>query len=151
MLASGDLSSGRWWVSKKAEIRDKYKISGMYRNDGSTNPLWEVYWYSFSVYPSSDGKYVVRIGPWAQSTSNLAIAFYKEGKELEKYFIHDLVENEEYLKHTVSHFFWRTDLRYDDKEQTVFIKTVDNISYLFSVKTGEIIKKEKIGPARTVK
>ena len=130
------------WVSKKAEIRKLYKDSGLYNKDGTYEPLWQVFWYSFTVYPASDGKHVVRMGPWAQSVSNLAIAFYAEGKELKRYTISDLVKDTNKLKHTVSHFFWRTDLKYDDKAGTVFLKTVDGISYTFSVKTGEVIEKK---------
>mgnify|MGYP001765884185 FL=1 len=133
---------GPRWSSKEPEIRKVYKYSGLYRNDGSREPLWKVYWYSFSVYLSSDGKHVVRLGPWAQSTRDLALAFYEDGKELKQYAISDLVKDTGALKHTVSHFFWRTDLKYNEKEGTVFLKTVDGISYTFSVKTGEIIKKE---------
>lgn len=152
MLATSDpFFSGGRWVQKKAEIRDKYKVSGLYKNDGSSIPLWNVYWYSFNVFPSSDGKHVVRMGPWAQSTQDLAIAFYKEGKELEKYFIHDLVENKDYLQRTVSHFFWNTELQYNDKEGTVFLKTVDNTSYVFSIKTGAILKKQKNTPVKPAK
>lgn len=29
----------------------KYPTSGLYRNDGSTNPLWTVDWFSFDVRP----------------------------------------------------------------------------------------------------
>jgi hypothetical protein len=129
-------------VSKNDEIRALYKHSGLYNKTGTYEPLWQVFWYSFTVYPSSDGKHVVRMGPWAQTTSDLAIAFYAEGKELKQYAISDLVEDINKLKYTVSHFFWRTDIKYNDKEGTVFLKTVDGISYTFSVKTGEIIDKK---------
>jgi hypothetical protein len=127
------------WAAKNNEIRQLYKHSGLYKKDGVYEPLWQVFWYSFTVYPSSDGKHVVRMGPWAKATSDLAIAFYEDGKELKQYAVSDLVKDLDKLRHTVSHFFWRTDLSYDDKEGTVFLKTVDGISYTFSVKTGEII------------
>ncbi len=133
---------GPYRSSKKPDIRKGYKYSGLYNNDGSREPLWKVYWYSFTVYPNSDGRHVVRMGPWAQSTSDLAIAFYEDGKELKQYAISDLVKDPNKLKHTVSHFFWRTDLTYNEKEATVFLKTVDGISYTFSIKTGEIIEKK---------
>ncbi len=130
------------WSSKDTRIRKIYRYSGLYTNDNPYEPLWKVYWYSFAVYPSSDGKHVVRMGPWAQSTSDLAIAFYEEGKELKQYAISELVKDTDKLRHTVSHFFWQSDLKYNDKEGTVFLKTVDGQSYTFSVKTGEIIEKK---------
>lgn len=133
---------GPRWSSRNPEIRTMYKYSGLYNNNGSSEPLWKVYWHSFSVYPSSDGKHVVRMGPWAQLISDLAIAFYENGNELKQYAISDLIKDTDKLRRTVSHFFWNTDLKYNDKEGTVFIKTVDGISYTFSVKTGEIVKKQ---------
>ena len=130
------------WSTKKPEIRKIYKYSGLYSNNGSYEPLWKVYWYSFAVYPSSNGRHIVRMGPWAKTTSDLAIAFYEDGKELKQYAISDLVKDLDRLRRTVSHFFWKTDLQYDDKEATVFLKTVDGISYTFSVKTGQIIERK---------
>ncbi len=129
------------WIQKNPELRKTYKESGLYKNDGSTTPLWTVYWYSFSVYPSSDGKHVVRMGPWATSVDNLALAFYENGKPLKQYLIKDLVKNQLKLRHTVSHFFWKSELRFNDKEETIFLTTTDGQTYLFSVKTGEIIQR----------
>lgn len=123
--------------------RGIYKQSGLYRNDGSTTPLWAVYWYAFEVYPSSDGKHLVRMGPWASSTEQLALSFYRDGKEIRSYRIRDLVRDETKLSRTVSHFFWRSELRYDDKRGLVFLKTRDNQTYWFSVKTGEIEQETK--------
>ncbi|MHB8110624.1 MAG: hypothetical protein ACYDHW_11405 [Syntrophorhabdaceae bacterium] len=130
-------------ISKKPEIRKKYKKSGLYRNDGSVTPLWTVHWYSFGVYPSSDGKHVVRMGPWAASVDDLVVAFYNEGKQLERYLVCDLIDDENILNSTVSHFFRNSSVRYSDKDGTVLIRTVEDQSYLFSVKTGETLKKER--------
>ena len=37
------------WAAKVKAIRDKWTASGMYRNDGSTTPLWTVDWYAYEV------------------------------------------------------------------------------------------------------
>jgi len=129
------------WISEDPELRNTYRESGLYRNDGSSEPLWAVFWYSFSVYPSSDGKHVVRMGPWATSVDDLALAFYEKGKELKQYLIKDLIKDEMKLKRTVSHFFWHKEPRFNDKEGTILIETTDGQTYLFSVTTGEILKK----------
>ena len=121
------------------KIRNVYKHSGLYKNDGSSIPLWTVDWYAFEVFPSSDGKHLIRMGPWAGSTLQLALSFHKNGKEIKSYRIKDLVRDESKLKHTVSHFFWRSELRYDDKQGVLFLKTIDNQVYRFSAKTGEIL------------
>ncbi|MBP7529295.1 MAG: hypothetical protein KA801_15310, partial [Syntrophorhabdaceae bacterium] len=67
--------------------------------------------------------------------------FYENGKELKRYLIRDLIKDEMKLKRTVSHFFWRKEPRFNDKEGTILIETTDNQQYLFSVTTGEILKK----------
>jgi hypothetical protein len=132
------LAPQQWAKSQGRGIRTTYKQSGLYRNDGSATPLWSVYWYSFEVYPSSDGRHVVQMGPWASDVEEMAVSFYRDGKELKAYRIKDLVRDESKLEHTVSHFSWRSSLRYDDKHGFLFLKTKDDRSYRFSVKTGEI-------------
>jgi len=43
----------------------KYPKSGLYRNDGSAEPLWTIDWYSRGgVHLFPDGKYLIRIGNW---------------------------------------------------------------------------------------
>lgn len=49
-------------------------------------------WYAFEVFLSSDGAHFVRIWPWAASTDDLAVSFYKNGKEVKNYRIKDLVQ-----------------------------------------------------------
>lgn len=132
------LAPPEWAKYQHSEIRKVYPGSGLYRNDGSITPLWVVYWYSFEVYPSSDGRHLVRMGPWASSTTQLALSFHRDGKEIKRYQIKDLIRNERKRDYTVSHFFWRSELRYDDQKGLLFLKTKDDQTYLFSVQTGEI-------------
>jgi len=137
------LATPEWAKYQHSGIREVYPRSGLYRNDGSTTPLWEVYWYSFEVYPSSDGRHLVRMGPWASSTGQLALSFHRDGKEIKSYMIKDLVRDEKKLDYAVSHFFWKSELRYDDEKGLLFLKTKDDQTYLFSVKTGEILPETK--------
>src|SRR4051812_21320808 len=37
------------YAAKVKAVRDKWTVSGMYRNDGSTTPLWTVDWYAYEV------------------------------------------------------------------------------------------------------
>ena len=66
-------------VKTQSDLREKYKIPGLYRNDGSGERLWAVDWYEFGVTPSSDGKHLIRWGPWASTTDQLALSFYDHG------------------------------------------------------------------------
>jgi hypothetical protein len=45
-------------------LRIKYPCSGLYRNNGSSTPIWTVDWYSYSFYLFPDGEHLVRRGPW---------------------------------------------------------------------------------------
>lgn len=137
------LAPDEWVKHQDSATKAIYKQSGLYRNDGSTTPLWVVYWYAFEVYPSSDGKHLVRMGPWASSVEQLALSFHRNGEEIRSYRIRDLIRDETKLSRTVSHFFWRSELRYDDKKGSVFLKTKDNQTYWFSVNSGEIQQETK--------
>src|SRR6266498_4357673 len=46
--------------ASKPEIRKQYSRTGLYNNDGSTNPLWTVDWYGLGVVVSSDGRHIMR-------------------------------------------------------------------------------------------
>jgi hypothetical protein len=121
------------------QIRKSYKVSGLYRTGGEPSPLWTVSWYAFRVYPDSDARHLVRMGPWASSTDQLAVSFHDRGREIRKYLIHDLVRDATRLRHTASHFFWLADSRYDDAADTLELKTVEGLTYRFSTLTGELL------------
>ncbi len=124
-------------IDPDKEIRKTYKQSGLYLAN-QTTPRWTVSWYAFTVFPASDGDHLVRIGPWASSTEQLALSFYSRGVEIKRYLIQDLVKDQSRLRNTVSHFFWIAKDHYDDKTQLFHLKTVDGQNYVFSILTGEI-------------
>jgi len=115
-----------------------YKHSGLYKNDGSSTPLWTINWFARTVIPDSDGKHLVRFGPWASSTYDLAVSFYKEGKQINSYRVRDLVKDESKLRRTVSHFFWKVTSEYKEKEKILNVKTVDGQEYNISIANGFI-------------
>ncbi len=135
------LASEPWdKYQRNSAVRKKYRQSGMYRNDGSTTPLWTVPWFSFGVYPSSDGRHLVQMGPWASDPAQLAVAFHRDGRLIKAYAIQDLVVDKTRLRYTVSHFFWSKSVEFDDKQSTLLIATTDGRSYRFSIKTGEVLQ-----------
>jgi hypothetical protein len=125
-------------IDTDQEIRKFYQHSGLYLS-GQITPLWTLSWYAFTVFPASDGDHLVRLGPWASSTEQLALSFYSRGVEIKRYLIQDLVKDQSMLQNTVSHFFWKTEDRYDDVAQFFYLKTVDGRRYKFSILTGEIV------------
>jgi len=64
---------------QQSALSEVYQSSGLYALGNPSTPLWTIDWYAFGALPSEDGKHLVRLGPWAGSTSQLAIAFYRNG------------------------------------------------------------------------
>ncbi len=121
-------------------IRQMYTESGLYRNDGSTEPLWTVSWYSYRVEVLPDGVHLVRPGPWASDPSDDAVAFFANGKLLKSYAISDLVARPDRMPHSVSHFMWRRGERLVPETREYEILTLHDEYYRFDVTTGEIIE-----------
>lgn len=121
------------------ELRDKYKASGLYPDDKSTTPLWTADWYSYEVLLSPEGKYLVRMGPWASGLSSEAFTFFADGKELKKYVISDLIKDSSKLSRTVSHFTWLQYKYINDTGDTFDVETVDGGRFTFDLNTGEIL------------
>ena len=95
------------------------------------------------MLPSADGQYLARLGPWASHTSQLAVAFYKNGDLQHEYMISDLVEDESKLSHTVSHFFWRKDFDWSESRKEMLAETLDGLAYTFGYQTGLLVEVER--------
>ena len=52
---------------RSADVREweGYTQSGLYRNDGSRDPLWTFDWYAYNVDVAADGVHLVRHGALA--------------------------------------------------------------------------------------
>jgi hypothetical protein len=134
--------AGHWiepLASEIREIRRRYTQSGLYRNDGSTDPLWTVDWYAHSVDVASDGIHLVRHGPWPMSLDDEAVSFFANGQLIRSYKIKELVNLPFLLPHSVSHFEWVDSEGFDDRELKYSVTTKDGNRFLFDVQTGEII------------
>ena len=125
-------------AKEHSDLRKNYSVSGLYRNDGSDEPLWTVDWYAFGVLPNSDGRHLIRWGPWASSTDQLALSFYEDGNEIKRYFIWELVCDETKLKHSVSHFQWLSESAHDEAQGALILITHDDRMYRFQLETGEV-------------
>ena len=124
-----------------------YTLSGLYRDDGSAEPLWTVNWYAHGVEVASDGVHLVRHGPFAASTDQEALSFFADGRLLRTYLIRELVDNPLLLKRTASHFFWQKDGRFEDPRLEYTLTTHDGNRFVFDVRTGAIVSVYR--PART--
>lgn len=140
---SNDSSAyGQGGAEQDDKIRSQYTQSGLYKNDGSTQPLWTVEWYAFQVNISSDGEHLVKWGPWAwrDNYHELALLFYRNGQEIKRYHVDNLVADPTSLPHSVSHYMWAQDSSFDDEQGTLFLSTHTGEKYLFDIKSGEILE-----------
>ena len=144
-------------------IRKPYGVAYKVDSSGKLNELYKTEgWYSFKIFISYDGQYLVRMGPWNTGSQpeddHLAVAFYQNGKLLKEYSTLDLVKDTSKVIPTVSHYFWMapdpTDRGISEAERHKFrlslglrnrfvIYTIDGWRYLFDITTGDIISESK--------
>ncbi len=131
--------------ARERQIKNRYRQSGLYRNDNSTTPLWTVDWYARSVLISSDGVHLITRGPWASTSGDEALTFFANGKMLRSYQINELVSFKDSLSlpRTASHFRWEKSRSLDDEKQTLTLVTLNEDTYVFDITTGEITSSDK--------
>nr|MCH9675452.1 hypothetical protein [Gammaproteobacteria bacterium] len=123
--------------------------SGLYRNDGSLEPLWTIDWFAHSTHVTNDGRFMVRDGPWAGATDQLGIAFYDNGALISWFAIGDVVSDLNDLVHTTSHFFWRQGEAHFDADSGVYkFATVSGDRLEFHAKTGHLATAETFHSAK---
>jgi hypothetical protein len=125
-----------WYAAQIRKLRQTYRVSGLYRNDESTLPLWVVDWYARHIEIASDGVHLVRSGSAAMSPSDQAIAFFANGQMLRSYSVADLVDLPWLLPRSVSHIMWRSEGRFDNTTMTYTIWTKHGERFVFDVTTG---------------
>ena len=138
--------------------RKAYGVAYRLDADGKSTELYRTEgWYSFTVFISGDGRYLVRMGPWSvghgPEENDLAVAFYKDGKLIKQYSTADLVRDKSKVVATVSHYFWqapspldqrvteaeRLKLRLHLDDNNMFkLHTIDGWTYSFDATTGGI-------------
>lgn len=146
-IESDGIYEGDGNKKESQRVRAKYPSSGMYLNDGSTNPLWTVDWYAHSVLVASDGNHIIRRGRWATALTDEAFTIFKQNKVVRSYQIGDLVDTELLLPHTAHHFQWEEAMALDDYNHTLFVSTISKERYIFDLYTDKTISSEK--PIRT--
>ena len=137
-----------WIDPRSAEIkaiRDKWTTSGMYRNDGSTTPLWTVDWYSYEVDVPPGGEYVIRYrSEGLERNPGPALGFYRNGELVRGYEIAELMS----LPFLANRGSWVSEHRLSDDSRTVTVETEAGDRYVFDVQTGEML--ERFRPIRYV-
>lgn len=107
-------------------------------------------WFSNQMFILDNGGVVVRLGPWARghkaSSDHLAIAFYKDCKELRSYSTLDIAGTEDNVSSSVSHYqiFEKIfEFRWIDSNDFAFdVNTFDGKAISFDASTGNILSKQ---------
>ena len=124
------------------EIHRTYTRSGMYRNDGSTDPLWTVDGYidRHRVEVASDGIHLIRRGFWPQHPDQEAISFFANSTLLQSYTVRELVNDPDKIIRSVSgRMWWEGAGRFDNALMEYTQETGDGNRFVFDVRTGKIV------------
>lgn len=145
---------GRYYFKMLPKNKEIKQDTGICYRVTPTNEdiiLWKTSgWYSHNVYLDNTGKYLVRTDNWGEGRSftenDLAVAFYENGNLIKKYSIKELVKNTTPSQMGVFDPDWRVKEFFNYKTNQFTLKTIENIEYVFSIISGEIISKNKIKP-----
>ena len=135
----GSESVGEW---------EGYTLSGLYRNDGSKDPIWTVDWYAYNVDVSMDGVHLVRHGGPTSGLDGEAISFYANGELIRGYTVRDLVDDERGLTRSMTFLHWRRDGRFVDLRHEYMLFTLDGNAFTFDITSGEIVREFRAVPSR---
>lgn len=147
---------------------EKYPANGLYRNDGSTEPVWTMNFSNFA-FPLNDGRHAIWIGRSGTCPqtgyANESFAFLRDGKVLKSYAVRDLVEFPTLLPHSTypGYVVWKADspsqeflvalngnqpfVMYvpapDENAHTIPINTFHGDWFVFDYTTGEIVSERR--------
>jgi hypothetical protein len=134
-------------------VRARYTRSGLYRADAPAAPLWTVDWYDYGVLPASDGVHLVRPGGPASLTERFkddpAVAFYAGGRLIRSYTVGELVDRPSLLPRSVTRRKWCKETVFDDDALRFKIHTEDGNSFVFDVRTGDLLSSNRPARARS--
>jgi hypothetical protein len=165
MLAppSGDPAKDPDNTPRGKELRKTYPRSGLYRNDGSTDPVWAVDWYAYGVYPANDGVHLVREDSPARMLSSFisgkrladatvaeqldgpALSFLAGGKVLKSYTVRELIAKPDELPQSVTHVLWMSDGIVTKDGKRFVLMTQDSQQIVFDLATGEVVSRKQAG------
>jgi hypothetical protein len=147
-------------------INEKYPRSGLYRNDGSTTPLWTFDdGYVREAYPASDGVHVVVqyrrvISPNVRDCGNSppeppanpeVLGFYAGGKKIRDVHLGEVLDHVRFCrKHGPGWHSWLASARIDDAAGTLIVETTADTRREIDLKTGHPIHSEWLAAAEPV-
>jgi hypothetical protein len=126
-------------VNKHEDIRRTYSQSRLYRNDGSTTPLWTVDWFAYAVAVSSDGQHLMRWGYRGGKYGGFALEFYQAGRPIADYRKDQLMLFPPLFPYSELNIDWIAESSFDDQQGRFTLKTVEGLQTVFDMATGQVI------------
>ena len=118
-----------------------YPVSGLYKNDGSITPLWQVDWLEDSVWITSDGRYLAHVSSgWWGIYTDMAVTFYDRGKPIRQIRKSDFVKPSEEPKTDRGSHSWNLGVAFDDKRGLLRITTPRGEVRFYSMATGQLVE-----------
>ena len=117
-----------------------YPVSGLYPNDGSITPLWQVERLEPPLHVTDDGRYLAYVGGNAYERSTIAVKFYDRGKLIRELKIDDFLSPGEDPRPGMAGFVWNLEVAFDRKRGLLRITTLKGERRLFSMATGERVE-----------
>ena len=125
-------------------IRRTYSKSGLYRNDGSTEPIWEYdgLWLNESIIIAPDGEHLILPGGWTGDEHQWnAVLFMRREQTLGHYYAEDIVS--QWILQTVLNGFKPprcVGTSFNSRQMTYTIRTNQGEEFVFDVTSGRIIE-----------
>jgi hypothetical protein len=150
--------------SELKKLRDTYQQSGLYKNDGSKEPLWAVDWYRRPVAIVSDGSVdgvrVIRYGGPHVYEQRLnkdlaarvltendlkkeALSVIADGKVLREFSIGEFVDDPKSLSKGATFFMWMKQSKLIENKKQLEIVTHDGNRVLIDLAAAKILEKAK--------
>lgn len=127
-------------IVEQNRLLSRYPASGLYRNDGSNNPLWTMGYISLraKVTLSSDGRHLVL---WDEYPfySETALVIYEDGHLLTGYALGNFVLEPDELPQPGIGTDWVASSSFDEKLGLLYLETANKERYIISLHTGKIV------------
>lgn len=127
-------------IVEQNRLLSKYPASGLYRSDGSNNPLWTTGYISLQaeVAISLDGRHMVLWDKYPFYTET-ALVVYEDGRLLTGYALDNFVLEPEELPKPGIGTDWVASYSFDEKLRLLYLETTNKERYIISLHTGKII------------
>lgn len=132
-------------------IRRRYSASGLYRNDGSNQPLWTTMYYPSDYEPhvSSDGRYLALASSKWEKNYGEVLLFCEDGKEIARWGIDDLLETMPSLRWRGLVRGWRSPdstAQWSAPTRVLTLRTEAGEVFEFDATTGTLLRQSSPWP-----